>query len=176
MLKSIVCLCIFALISVNAFQFELTDQALAYLAKVKLADLPESVRLSLTSGSGRAASDASHWCCINEQPITTVTETKIEHATHVVATKTKVGYVDCGFMGTMKCSHYVTAYRPAMYTYIQTFQVPNMSACSSHEVKCCAGYILVAENCHTYADLVSHQELFQFLSGLGLLTVPGVGK
>ncbi len=31
-----------------------------------------------------------HWCCINEQPITTVTETKIEYATHVVATKTKV--------------------------------------------------------------------------------------
>ncbi|CAF3038228.1 unnamed protein product [Rotaria sp. Silwood2] len=171
MLKSIVCLCIFALISANAFQFELNDKALAYLAEAKLADLPKSVQLSLTGNSGRAApGGSSHWCCINEQPITTVTQTKIDHATHVV------GYVECGFMGSMRCSHFVTSYRQEMYTFIQTFQVPNMAACSSHEVKCCSGYLLVAENCHTFTDLVANQELFQFLSGLGLLTMPNVGK
>lgn len=52
-----------------------------------------------------------HWCCVNEQPITTVTETKVEHATRVVTTKTKVGYVPCGFAGTMRCSQYVTTTR-----------------------------------------------------------------
>jgi hypothetical protein len=31
-----------------------------------------------------------HWCCVNEQPITTETQTKIEYGTHVVTTKTKV--------------------------------------------------------------------------------------
>ncbi|CAF1064416.1 unnamed protein product [Rotaria sordida] len=176
MLKSVVCLCIFALISVNAVRFELNDKAREYLAKVKWADLPQSVRLSLTSNSGRTANVASHWCCINEQPVTTVTQTKVEHATHTVATKTKVGYVDCGFMGMMKCSHYVTNFRPEIYTYIQTFQVPNMAACNSHEVKCCANHILIAENCHSMDSLVANQDLFQFLSGIGLLTLPNVGK
>ena len=33
--------------------------------------------------------------------------------------------------------------RVVMYTYIQTFQVPNINSCQSHEVKCCTGYILV---------------------------------
>jgi hypothetical protein len=33
--------------------------------------------------------------------------------------------------------------RVVMYTYIQTFQVPNMDSCEKHEVKCCSGYILV---------------------------------
>jgi hypothetical protein len=31
-----------------------------------------------------------HWCCINEKPITTETQTKVEYATHVVSTKIKV--------------------------------------------------------------------------------------
>ncbi|CAF1631541.1 unnamed protein product [Adineta ricciae] len=174
-MKSIICLCLFALVAINATQYDLNDKARQYLAHVKMTDLPESVRLSLAKEEGRGAGDASHWCCINEQPITTVTETKIEHATRVVATKTKVGYVSCGFAGTMRCSHYVTNYRQEIYTYIQTFQVPNMAACNSHEVKCCSGYLLVAENCHTYADIMENRPLFEFLSQLGLLST-GIGK
>ena len=174
MLKSIVCLCLFALVSANAFKFELNEQATQFLSKIRMADLPESVQKSLTKATGRAG-DSSHWCCINEQPVTTDTQTKVEYATRVVATKTRVGYVDCGFLGTMKCSHYVTSYRQELQTFIQTFQVPNMAACNSHEVKCCSGYMLIAENCHSYADLVANQELFQFLNSLGLFSA-GVGK
>ncbi|CAF1520962.1 unnamed protein product [Rotaria magnacalcarata] len=177
MLKSIVCFCLFAFISVNAAQYEITKEGLQYLAKAKLSDLPQSVQLALARQNGRAGGDASHWCCINEQPITSETRTKIEHATRVVTTKTKVGYMDCGFLGTMKCSQYVTSTRAELYTYIQTYQVPAMSACQSHEVKCCASYIEVAGNCHSFADLMAHQELFQFLSSSGLLTLSGsVGK
>ncbi|UJR14725.1 hypothetical protein I4U23_001718 [Adineta vaga] len=175
MMKSIICLCLFALVAVNAAQYELNDKVRQYLAAVKMTDLPESVRSSLNADQGRGPNDASHWCCINEQPITTVTQTKIEYATHVVATKTKVGYVSCGFMGTMRCSQYVTNYRTEKYSFIQTFQIPNMAACASHEVKCCAGYLLVAENCHTYSDIMENRPLFEFLSQLGLLST-GIGK
>ncbi|CAF0811901.1 unnamed protein product [Adineta steineri] len=172
MMKFIICFCFVALVTVNAVPFELSDAALEYLANVKLADLPESIRSSLTTLKGRNG-DNSHWCCINEQPITTVTATKIEYGTKIVHTKTKVGYVSCGFMGSMRCSHFVAATRAEIYSYIQTFQIPNMNACASHEVKCCSGYLLVAENCHSFTELVAQQELIQFLSQLGLL---GIGK
>jgi len=172
------CLCIVVLTTVNAIQYELSDQAREFLARVKMADLPESVQLSLTANQGRngGVRDASHWCCINEQPVTTVTSTKVQHDMKTVATKTKVGYVSCGFAGTMRCSQFVTHYRHETYTYIQTFQIPNMAACSSHEVKCCSGYLLVAENCHTFNEIKENQSIFSFLAGLGLLTLPGIGK
>jgi len=169
MLKSIICLCIFVLITVNAVQLQLNDKTLQFLARIKLADLPESVRLELTANQARGPSEATHWCCINEQPITTATETKVVHATRTVATKTKVGYVDCGIWGWGKCSHYVSATRAELYTYIDTFQIPNLAACNSHEVKCCSGYILVAENCHSFQDLLEHKETISWLSTLGLL-------
>ncbi|CAF1212848.1 unnamed protein product [Adineta ricciae] len=174
MLKSIVCFCFLVLVTVNAVRFELNDNARRFLASVKLSNLPESVRLSLVKHEGRGPSDSSHWCCINEQPITTETQTKIEYGTRTVATKTKVGYIDCGFMGMMKCSNYVTTYRAETYSFVQTFQVPNMAACSTHEMKCCSGYLLVTGNCHSIQDLSANQELFQFLFGLGLLgSTPG---
>ncbi|UJR32007.1 hypothetical protein I4U23_019477 [Adineta vaga] len=174
MLKSIVCLCLLVLVTVNAVRFEFNDNARQFLAKVKPSDLPESVRLSLLANDGRGPSDSSHWCCINEQPILTETKTKIDYATQTVATKTKVGYVDCGFMGMMKCSHYVTSYRVTTYSFVQTFQVPNMAACNSSEMKCCSGYLLVSGNCHSIQELSANQELFQFLFGLGLLgSTPG---
>jgi len=37
-------------------------------------------------------------------------------------------------------------------------------------------FLKIAENCHTYGELVANQELFQFLASLGLLSLPGVGK
>ncbi len=74
-MKSFICLCIFALVTANAVQvsyrinsikfqcflisYQLNDKALEYLAQVKMADLPESVQLSLKTNKGRAASDAS---------------------------------------------------------------------------------------------------------------------
>ncbi|CAF1460926.1 unnamed protein product [Adineta steineri] len=175
MLKSIVCFCFFALVATNAVQLELNDKIRHFLAEVKSSDLPESVRLSLSRNQDRAAGEATHWCCINEQPIQSVTGTKVEHGTKVVMTKVIVGYVDCGFMGTMKCPHHVTQSRVEIYTYIQTFQVPHFSACKSEEIKCCSGYMNVAGNCHSTAELIENQELIQFLHGLGLL-FGGIGK
>jgi len=61
-------------------------------------------------------------------------------------------------------------------TYIQTFQIPNMAACSSHEVKCCSGYMNVADNCHSFKEIQENQEVLQILAGLGLLRLPSIGK
>ncbi|CAF1558434.1 unnamed protein product, partial [Didymodactylos carnosus] len=85
----------------------ITDEIKQFLANLKLADLPPSVARSFARGRN----DNSHWCCTNEQPITTTTHTKMDKATHVVATKTLINYVNCGFMGTMRCSQYITRYR-----------------------------------------------------------------
>lgn len=109
--------------------------------------------------------DASHWCCANEQPISTIQKTRVVKEIHTVATKVKTGYTECGFLSTMRCSLYSTKYKYTFFLirtqfniilllkliiydfpqrqvavyHVGTYEIPDETACFDHHVVCCKG-------------------------------------
>jgi hypothetical protein len=120
-----------------------TPEQLEKLASLNYDDLPQEVKELIKV----SRADNSHWCCTNDQPVNIVQRTRVGKDVHVVATKIKTGYTSCGFNGWMMCSLYSTQYKSVVFYHIETYEVPDESACPDHHVKCCKDHIEVAGNC-----------------------------
>ncbi|XP_074642631.1 uncharacterized protein LOC141899913 [Tubulanus polymorphus] len=160
----IVCLCLVA----SIFAKELFSQReLAVLRNLDRSDLPRYIKTALRRIRRQVQ---GHWCCANDQPINSIQRSKISMEMVKVTEKVKIGYTECKWLGSGRCSLYDVRYRSQPTYFTDYYEVPDMKACPDQHVKCCKGFVMIAnENCISLDEAKEHIETLKDLIAAGLI-------
>jgi len=140
----------------------LTSDIQGFLAKTKIADLPEKLQRLV-----REVGDNNHWCCAIDTVKTLVTS----HAVikyYQTSHHTKY-YRGCGWWGWSRCSVRQTHYRHNAGYFTQYKSTTHQTTCPDRHSVCCRGYLLVAEHCLPLHQLAAIKDDLVKLKEMGLL-------
>ncbi|XP_074649452.1 uncharacterized protein LOC141904711 [Tubulanus polymorphus] len=141
------------------------------LAQAKENNLPHPIREMLSRN--RRQFGIKHFCCmtdIDEKEIDVDQFTKAVAEYKQVSEKVKVGYTNCKWLGTGRCSQYSIRYRADLMYRPETILRPIMGVCPEKQIQCCSGFINVAGQCLAREGMdKDFLEIIKDLSSSGLL-------
>ncbi|XP_064625232.1 uncharacterized protein LOC135486402 [Lineus longissimus] len=154
-----------------AIAWDPTPYELQILADTPYASLPVGLKNAIRGSKiHKKRGENSNWCCSNDQPVNSVQRSKTMMEMVKVHEKVKIGYTDCGFLGATRCSLYDMRYTQQSKYYVDYYEVPDQDACPDKHVKCCKGFVLVAQdNCLSLDEAGDNIDTLKDLIEAGLI-------